>query len=242
MRFVLAALLVAGCSQGDGQKYDIPTGGGGGGGGGGGSGELPDAGTGSGSGSGSQITGLVCLVSDLRQPNACATSGAGGYTVKLDGATATTAADGSFAIAAPTSTNVMFEVDGADIATSLMAYSAAHRIPIVKAVDYVDLQNTNGMSQVGSTGDVFVHVVHAGTSVGSVGGTVTPAATYSTLYDGSTAGSWTMTGTSMYGMIWFPGIPMGSATLSITPQGQATTVVNAVPVGDGTITWVTQSI
>src|ERR1700750_528041 len=114
-------LCLAACQDKAGAKYDI--GGGGGGGGGGGMGPI-DAGLGSGSGSGGDVVaGEICLLTDVRQPDLCAATGAGGYLVTLDGHTATTNADGTFLIDSPTSSNLMWQVTGTDIETSLMSYS-----------------------------------------------------------------------------------------------------------------------
>ncbi|MFT3692294.1 MAG: hypothetical protein QM831_04080 [Kofleriaceae bacterium] len=172
----------------------------------------------------------------------CAATGVGGYNIHLDGALATSAADGTFSIASPTSSNVTWSVDGMDIETSQMAFSLSTLIPIVKSADYIDLQNNNGITQVGATGDVFVRVVHGGTPVATVAGTVTPTAVYNTLYDGTTKTDWSVTGTGTYGMVWFAGITTGAAALTLTPQGSNAIAVPNVPVGDSTITWITLNV
>src|ERR1700759_2568102 len=132
MRWLLAIAVLVGCKQGDGALYPINPGGSGPGGGGGGG---PDANA-SGDANMDVIPGQVCLISDARQPNTCATTGAGDLMVTLDGHTTTTATDGTFVIDVPQSSNIEWQVSGADIMTSVMSYSAVHRIPVMKQVDY----------------------------------------------------------------------------------------------------------
>lgn len=235
MRAALIVILLAACQAKDGP--DFPIGGGGGGGGGGGQGRV-DAFVPLDASLGDVVTGQVCLLSDARQPNLCATTGVGGYTVTLDGHTALTRPDGSFLIDSPTSSNLMWSVTGADIVSSLMAYSAVHRIPVMKQTAYFDLANSNSVIAAPGFGDVLIHVTHAGTSAASVAATTTPIATYATLFDGSTPTTWTQVGTGAFGMVWVPGLAQGSVTATLTPQGGAATVVANIPVGDQTLTWV----
>ena len=238
MRAALIAIVtvIAGCQAKDGAKYMI--GGGGGGGGGGGMGGV-DAFVPHDGANGDVVIGQVCLVSDTRQPNLCAASGVGGYTVTLDGKTALTEPDGSFLIDSPTSSNITWSVTGNDLVTSLMSYSAVRRIPVMKQATYLDLANSNSVIATSTFGDLFIHVTHAGTSEASVAATTTPIATYATLFDGGTATTWTQVGTGAYGMVWVPGLAQGSVTATLTPQGGTATVVPNIPIGDQTLTWVT---
>ncbi|HEX7704375.1 MAG TPA: hypothetical protein VF403_26725 [Kofleriaceae bacterium] len=234
MRAALILILLAACQAKDGPEFMIGGGGGGGGGGQGGvDAFVPLDGT-----LGDVVTGQVCLVIDARQPNLCATTGVGGYTVTLDGHTAMTEADGSFLIDSPTSSNITWSVTGLDIMSSLMSYSAVHRIPVMKQVDYFDLANSNSVVAAPAFGDVFIHVTHAGTSEASVAATTTPVATFATLFDGNAATNWTQIGTGAFGMVWVPGLAQGAATATLTPQGGTATVVANIPIGDQTLTWV----
>jgi hypothetical protein len=235
MRAALIVILLAACQAKDGPQFMI--GGGGGGGGGGGQGGA-DAFVPLDGALGDVVTGQVCLVVDARQPNLCATTGVGGYTVTLDGNTAMTEPDGSFLIDSPTSSNIRWSVTGLDIMSSLMSYSAVHRIPVMKQVDYFDLANSNSVVAAPAFGDVFIHVTHAGMSEASVAATTTPVATFATLFDGNAATTWTQTGTGAFGMVWVPGLALGAATATLTPQGGTATVVANIPIGDQTLTWV----
>jgi len=234
MRALLLLFALAAC-EGNGALYPIVGGGGGGGGMQGGADAALD---GNGSGSG-QLSGRVCLITDARQPTTgCATTGADGLTVTLDGATATTAVDGTFTIDPPTGTNIQWQVTGTDLITSIMGYSSVHTIPAMKDVDYLDLAGGNGVVGEAGNGDVFVHVAHANTSVELVAATSTPTATYATLYDGNAPTTWTQLGTGPLGMVWIAGLATGAATVTLTPQGGTATPVPAIPIGDQTLTWV----
>jgi hypothetical protein len=232
----LIVILLAACQAKDGPEFMI--GGGGGGGGGGGQGGA-DAFVPLDAALGDVVTGQVCLLTDARQPNLCATTGVGGYTVALDGHMALTEPDGSFLIDSPTSSTLMWSVTGPDIMTSQMSYSAVHRIPVMKQVDYFDLANSNSVVAAPGFGDVFIHVTHAGVSEAAVAATTTPAATFAILFDGVAATTWTQTGTGSFGMVWVPGLATaGTTTATLTPQGGTATVVAGILVGDQTLTWV----
>jgi hypothetical protein len=229
---IVALGAVGGCKQDDGALYPINPGGGGGGGGGG-----PDAAVARDANL-DVIPGQVCLISDARQPNTCAATGAGGFMVTLDGNTATTNADGTFVIDSPQSSNISWQVSGNDIITSVMSYSAVHRIPVMSQVDYFDLANSNSVVPISGQGDVFVHVTHQGASVAMVTATVAPAAQFPTLYDGDAVTTWTQISTSTAGVVWSPGLPQGSVAVTLTPQGGTALPVTSIPIGDQTLTWV----
>ncbi|MEO8554439.1 MAG: hypothetical protein ABI678_30900 [Kofleriaceae bacterium] len=165
-------------------------------------------------------------------------TGAAGLTVTLDGAIATTAADGTFAIDPPSGTIIHWEVTGPDLITSIMGFSAARTIPAMKDVDYFGLTSDNGVIPVAGQGDVFVHVVRAGASVPMVGATSTPLAEYPTVYDGGAPTTWTQLGTGAFGMVWIPGLAAGTTTVTLTPQTGTAKAVPSIPIGDGALTWV----
>ena len=233
MRWLVAIVLVVGCKQGDGALYPINPGGGGGGAGG----TSPDAGAGS-DALGDVLPGQVCLITDPRQPNTCATTGAGGLTVMLDGNTATTNPDGTFVIETPQSSTIQWLVQGNDFITSVMSFSAVHRIPVMTDVDYFALTNSNGVVPAPGQGDVFVHITHQNANVAMVTAPATPAAEFPTLYDGNATTTWTQISTSTAGVVWIPGLPKGAASVALTPQGGTATTISAIPVGDQTLTWV----
>jgi hypothetical protein len=233
-RLAALILVLVACQAKDGANYMIGGGGGGGGGGMGGG----DAATRS-DALGDAVVGQVCLLVDARQPNLCAATGAGGYLVQLDGKTAMTNPDGTFLIDSPTSSNLTWIVSGTNLVTSMMSYSAVHRIPVMKQLDYLDLANSNSVVATATFGDVFIHVTHMGTSEASVAATTMPLATFATLFDGSAPTNWTQIGTGAFGMVWVPGLAMGTASATLTPQGGTATTLTSIPIGDQTLTWVT---
>src|SRR3569833_856022 len=205
MRWLVAIVVLVGCKEGDGALYPINPGGG----------TNPGAG-------GAQVdasspgdanlfvfAGQACLITDPRQPNTCATTGAGNLTVTLDGHTATTATDGTFVIDAPQSSTIQWQVLGLVVITSVMSFSAVHRITVMAQVDYFDLANSNAGVPAPGQGDLFVHVVHQGASVAMVSAAVTPAAQFPTFYDGDATTTWTQISTSTVGVVWFFGFLLG---------------------------------
>ncbi|HET9987034.1 MAG TPA: hypothetical protein VFQ65_00900, partial [Kofleriaceae bacterium] len=228
----------AGCKQGDGALYPINPGGGTNPGGGG---DGIDARAGSDANI-DVIPGQVCLISDARIQSTCATTGAGGLTVTLDGKTATTQPDGTFVIDVPQSSNIGWQVTGNDIMTSVMSYSAVRHIPVMKQVDYFDLANSNAVTPTTGQGDLFVHVTHQGASVAMVSATAAPLAQFPTLYDGNAVTTWTQISTGAAGVVWIPGLPQGTVAVTLTPQGGTATVVGSIPIGDQTLTWVSAEL
>src|SRR2546430_10442515 len=140
MRIVALALAFAAC-KGHG---DYPIEGGGGPGPGGGAGG-PDAAVADSGDGGPTIAGRVCLAADPRKLSACSATGALGLTVALGGQMTTTADDGTFAIARPGGTNLLWNVSGAAIMTSRMSFSAVAEIPAIAMTTYMNLETSNGV-------------------------------------------------------------------------------------------------
>ena len=68
------------------------------------------------------VMGRVCLATDPRKLNACASTGAGGLTVRLGANPATTTADdGRFTVVGTPGGGTLWRVTGANIVTSIMA-------------------------------------------------------------------------------------------------------------------------
>src|ERR1700733_13342719 len=140
MRTALAVMLFAACTP-DSTTYPI------GGGPGGGAG-----GNGSGSGSGTTdanmdvIEGLVCVLPDPRDFSTCLAAGAGGITVAVGASsTAVTNDDGTFTIATPTGTNLVWSVSGSDVMTSTIGFSTSAVIPAIQSMTFETLANENGI-------------------------------------------------------------------------------------------------
>jgi hypothetical protein len=233
--FVAALLLVAACKQDPDKLPIIP-----GGGGPGGNGNAPDAAV---DGSdGGAFDGRVCLASDPRDLFNCAAMGAGNVTVTLGSATAITADDGSFSIMPPASTNLEWHASGTAIVTSVMAFGTLAKIPALSLNTFNDLLDSNGVLQNTGQGSIMITLVHGGVSV--VGATVaaTPPSSFDVFYDAGTATTWGTTATGAHGVAWIASEPVGAVDLTVTPSAGSASIVPAVPVEDGAITFVTAEV
>jgi hypothetical protein len=191
---------------------------------------------------GNMIAGLVCRLVDARDFTMCAATGSGGITVTLDGNVATTASDGSFAIAAPISTNPVWVVDGTTIVASEMSFSAVSVIPAIDDISFGDLMSSNGVLPVTGQGSIFARVVQSGLAVAGVTAVSTPVSTYPAFYDAASATVWGQSATGAHGAVWIPGVAAGSATVSLTPSGGSSVVFGGIPVADGALTFVTVAL
>jgi hypothetical protein len=193
-------------------------------------------------GDGAGILGRVCVVADLRvlDTTGCAGSGVDGLTVTLGTDTATTAADGSFTIAQPSGTNLIWQVTGPGLVTSLIPFSVSSLLPAVTQDFYDDLTISNGVIVNPGEGSVVVRALDAATHqpVMGVTATVAPTATSDPFYDGATATAWNQNATGPQGITWIPGVTAGTAMVVL--QNSAGTMVSApLPIGDLAITFAT---
>ncbi|CAN5918922.1 hypothetical protein BH11MYX3_BH11MYX3_23800 [soil metagenome] len=146
-------------------------------------------------GDGSAILGRVCLLSDLRNLAGCAATGADGLTVTLGGQMATTAADGTFTMPAPSGSTLVWRVTGPGVVPSRMSFSVVPLIPVVPQSFYDDLALSNGVIINAGQGAVVARLVTPH-GAGVPGGTGTiVAATYPAFYDGSSASQWNQSST-----------------------------------------------
>src|SRR3569832_1196979 len=97
MRWLVAIVALVGCKEGDGALYPINPGGGTNPGAGG----AQVAASAPGDANLDVIAGQVCLITDPRQPNTCATTGAGKQTNTHNGHTAAAAGGGAGGGGAP---------------------------------------------------------------------------------------------------------------------------------------------
>ncbi|MGE5181108.1 MAG: hypothetical protein ACM31C_03555 [Acidobacteriota bacterium] len=230
---VAAVLALAACSSSttDNRPYE-PGGGGATGGNGGGQDAAVDG------NDGGQLAGRVCLAADPRDLVTCASTGAGGLTVTLGTAMATTADDGTFAITAPQGTGLVWHASGGAIATSVMPFGTVAQIPALATTTYDDLVNGNGILLASGQGSIFVRVLQAGAPLAGATATATPASPYETHYDGATAATWGTTATGAHGVAWIAGEATGAASVTVTPAGGSAQTIDAVPVEDGALTFV----
>ncbi|HTL33831.1 MAG TPA: hypothetical protein VL326_11935 [Kofleriaceae bacterium] len=190
------------------------------------------------------FSGRVCLLTDARAFDTCASTGAAGLTVHLGGNSAVTAADGTFKIAAPT-TNDVWYVTGSNIVSSYKVKND-YFIPAMTRTMFDALKAANTPGPPGGIvqgeGSVMVHVIRNG--IGLSGATASSAlpndAKYLPFYDNNadqTDWNQTPSTTGTQGAVWLAGMDVGTTSFTITPAvGNAITEA-AQPVFDQAITW-----
>jgi hypothetical protein len=240
--FALVATLVA-CSGDDSM---LPVGGGGNdggfgspdGGGGTTDGRIIDAPTGTPSPiDASLFVGRVCLLSDSRKIDQCASTGAGGLTVRLGSSTAVTSDSGMFTIAGTAAT--VWTVTGANIVTSLKVVGD-YEIPAITRTMFNGMiaQNLMPFPPNAGEGHVIAQVVRNGMPLPGATATQPAAATWAPFYDGSDATHWTQAGTGANGAVWIPNIDVGAASTTFA-SGTTTIMSTGIPIQDGAITFMT---
>jgi len=190
----------------------------------------PDARTGDGDAAGGEIAGRVCVVlSDMRRPlSGCAGSGAGGLSVTLGTATATTMADGSFTIVRPAGTGLVWRVSGTGIEPAAMQVGATATIPAIDSLAYGEMLAATSATIVGGDGALIAQVLPA-----TAGVTATSAAAESAIYyDGASATEWTQDATGDFGVVWIPSMLPGVRDVTIH-----TTAFTGIPIYANTITF-----
>ncbi len=239
--FVVVAVVLAGACNKNESDYPIIVGGRGPGGGGLGT----DGGiTIDGNDAGPVMAGLVCLLPDPRDLNLCATTGAGGLAVTLDGTTVMTADNGTFAMPVPNGTNLVWEVQSPTMTVipSLMSFSAIPVIPVINADLYHSLQLSNGVIDTDGQGAIMGRVLQSNLPLTGSVATALPAPVADPAYDGNDPSTWNHNGTGPNGTLWLAGLAAGSATLTITPFNGTALNIAAIPVGNEAITFVTVDV
>lgn len=233
----LALLLVA-CQSGDDDRFPIVPGGG-----------LPPVITPAPDGppadastdGGTTLAARVCVIADPRNPTTCALGNAGGITVTLGTSTASTATDGSFTIAAPSTSNLLWTATAPGFVPTVMALGTVHLLPIVTTARYDELLLDNGAVLQAGQGSLFVRVVRGSAPVPGVTATVEPASLFGPLYDGGNALIWDRDATAAGGMVWIPDALAGTAVLTVT-ESSTTPVALSLPVVEGAITFGTVAV
>jgi len=90
------------------------------------------------------IDGRVCLLTDARKLNQCASTGAGGLTVRLGTGVALTADDGSFTIAGQSGQGLVWQISGPNIVSSFEVL-ADYFIPAMPRTMFDPLKGANGV-------------------------------------------------------------------------------------------------
>ena len=163
----------------------------------------------------------------------------------LGGQTTTTGVDGSFVIAAPSGTNLVWNASGSAIVTSVMSFSLSAQIPAID-VNTSSAMVVKSQATIDSTqGAVIASVLQSNAPAKNANAVVTPGALEPLLYDDDAdAETWDASiGTSAHGDIWAPGLAGGSDVSMSIDNGSDTQTINVgpVPVVAGAITFVTAS-
>jgi len=222
----IACACLAGCTSSEEDDLPVQPGAGGVSGGGKG-GSTPGA-----------ITGRVCLVANPFALGTCADTGAGGLVVSLGGSTALTQANGAFSLAAPAGTGGSFTVAGPNIVTGSMPLSPANTIPVLSQEMFNEMLSGNSVTLQPGTGSVLATVVdRTGNPISGVTATSTPTSAFGPFFDSATGTQWTINQTGQAGIVFFPGVTVGPATLTFSDLGSTSeTTVGGVQVIDGGLT------
>lgn len=199
---------------------------------------------------GVQITGRVCLVTDLRNPIACAdTQVVRNITVSIGTTrTATPNERGDFTISAPLGA-FTWRVTGRDVITSVVPFGADTRLPVISDLLYTDLLNANDVIRSDLQASVVVRVVSGVLAVANVRAASVPATPDLARYDDANSLlDWRsdQIGTGPAGVAWLPDIPLATdttnvVTVKLTPPVGAV-VSPQVPVENQAITFVTTEL
>ena len=187
-----------------------------------------------------KVNGRVCLLADPHKLTSCASTGAGGLTVRLGAQVpVTTNDDGTFTIDFEAGS---WRVTGPNIVTSIRLFSD-YQIPAISTATFNAMKTANGVAILPGQGSIIAHIVQNGTGYAGVGVSTTPMnATYDPFYDTATPGTWTQTGAGPNGVAWIAGLDVGMAPDSVKaqPPGLGAQAITSAPqpVVDGAITFV----
>ncbi len=225
---------MAGCTSAD----DLPVEGGGGGGTPIDRGQAIVISHGAGGTSAINVEGRVCLISDPRDLALCSNTAESGIIVSLGTATTVTLPNGQFVLPAPPGSNLSFVVSGPNITPTTMPLTSTNTIPVLPLSLFQDLMAANGVVLQSGTGSILASVVdRTGAPVAGVSATSVPTSAFGPFFDGTTPTQWTLNQTGQAGVVLFPGVTVGPATLTFSDLGSGTeTTVGGVQVVDGGLT------
>lgn len=221
MTRLACVLLVAGCTTPLPDDYPVAPGGWAPGGN-----NARDGGPDDGGDGGATIAGRVCVVDDQRDLETCAVTGAGSLIVSLGGRTAVTEDDGRFTISTPGGSNLVWRVSGPGHITTVMPFGAVTKLPAVTVATYNEVMSASGVVLSIGQGSLVARVVQGGQPVVGATATVTPDAQYEPFYDGASAVEWDDDATGTYGLVWIPGAPVGTATVTVMRAGSSSATQN----------------
>lgn len=183
--------------------------------------------------------GRVCVVDDVRALNTCATRGAGDLTVQLGDSVAVTSEDGSFAMPTPVGTGLSFTVSGANVVTTTQLLNARAQINALRQDTFDEMLFQTGIvAPPANTGSIIAAVTRGGVPLSGVTGTVSPAGEFGPFFDGTAPEPWSRNSTGASGIVWFPDVVTGPASLTFNTLTGGSAIVGGVQVINGGITMV----
>lgn len=240
----LGGVSVAGCEQGkDPDDYPVLPGSGGGAGQGT---PPPDAGGDGESDAGMPITRRVCVLSDARAElvDASCAANAQDYLVTLGSAMTLTDTDGTFMIAAPTTTGLVWQVETGisvvPLAPSLTQFGPGPLVPAITAQLFEEMIVASSAVQDTDTGSIFLAVVDdTGNPVEDV--LVTSVATLEPVRgDDDDVLVWPPGTTGPAGRVWLTSVNPTDVfvTVNLDPPGADTPAVDIeIPVAPNAVTF-----
>jgi hypothetical protein len=186
------------------------------------------------------IQGTVCDLNDLRDWDTCSPIDYSSMMVLLGTSTAAVSSTGTFDIATPPGTPFYWTVEGpAELAITPFG-TAPHLVYSMKTSRYQDLALAQNIQPEIGTGQVFLRVRRGtGALADATGAIVNQTAV--TRYDTNDSEMWDTGQTSTAGVMWFPNVPAGTASITVTPPtGNDATF--ALTVGDQATTFATVEV
>lgn len=238
------AIAGLGACAADGEDPPFRPGGGGGGGGShGGDGGVIDAADGDGGGS---LNGLICVVNDLRVPDACPTvASQSGVTVSVLGTstTAVSGSDGRFALDAAASSVVLDVADGSttlEHAHVMIAVDGSLVEAPVATTAAFDAAINSLTEVVPDGGGTVVAYVDDGSSPGvGVAFSTIAGSSQAPWYDAGSNTSWQQgSGTGAKGVALFVDVPEGFVSIDGTAADSRIAQASGIPVAANTVTFV----
>lgn len=222
-------MLLVGCTEADGPKYEVATPGGTGTTGGGGT-------------STAKISGRVCVLADPQLLGACSLTGASGLTVTHGSMTTTTANDGSFEIEPDPSapSNAPLGVTGTNIVASQASLAGSNIVPVMSNDLYNQMVLATGITLESDSGAIIANVSNPNGQAAGITAVSNPLGTSGPFFDATGESPWSLDATGTRGVAFFPNVTtQGPTSLTFTdPATAGETTVDGIQVVDGGITYV----
>jgi hypothetical protein len=209
----------------------------------GGTGGTAGGSTGS-SSDGGGVTSRVCVVTDLRTPTSnCDTQNLAGMTVTIGGQSATTAADGTFALTIPNEPNLVAAVTGGptgETVNSLVPLSGSSApvvLPAVRPATLSMLADDNAVTLDPAAGQLFLNAINAnGTGIADIEAAASQS-TAQLLFEGPDI-IWNGQSTGIHGAVWLTNATVGDVSMTLSKTGSNPLTVSGIPIQPGAVTFV----